>query len=351
MTRTNQLLATASAIAMAAISAAPAFAAGTLANTTITNTVSVAYTVGSVAQTAKSASNDILIDRKINLTVAAVGTTTTNVSPGQTAAITTFLVTNNSNAPLDFGLSVAQQVGGAGAHSNTDSFDVTGTTMYFDTDGSLSYTPGVDVAVTSLDEVAPDTSRRIFVVANVPLGQATGDVAAVALTAQARDGGAAGTLGAISVQTTGANTAGVDTVFADALGATDGLYDGQHSAKNDYTVSAAAVSVSKISTLISDPINGTTNPKMIPGAIVSYCIQVANAVGGADATGVTVSDTVPGQLAYITGTTFLNGTVTGGICNADGALGGSYSGTTVSGTLGTLTAGATKTLYFRATIN
>lgn len=44
----------------------------------------------------------------------------------------------------------------------------------------------------------------------------------------------------------------------------------------------ANVTVSKISSVISDPVNGTTNPKAIPGAIVEYLISAANT--GTDAT-------------------------------------------------------------------
>jgi subtilisin-like proprotein convertase family protein len=38
----------------------------------------------------------------------------------------------------------------------------------------------------------------------------------------------------------------------------------------------AELSVTKVSTLISDPVNGTTNPKAIPGALVEYLITVTN---------------------------------------------------------------------------
>lgn len=44
----------------------------------------------------------------------------------------------------------------------------------------------------------------------------------------------------------------------------------------------AALSVSKVSSIISDPVNGTTNPKAIPGAMIEYLITVAN--GGPSAT-------------------------------------------------------------------
>ena len=110
--------------------------------------------------------------------------------------------------------------------------------------------------------------------------------------------------------------------------------------------------VSKTSTVISDPINGTTNPKAIPGARVRYCIQVSNVAGNPSATSVVVTDPISSlPVTFIASSIYLGGTVTGGVCNWNGTSGGSYSAGTVTGTLGTLAAGATTTLYFDATVN
>jgi uncharacterized repeat protein (TIGR01451 family) len=314
--------------------------------------VTVNYQVGSVAQTATSASNSFTVDRKVNLTVAEVGTTTTTVSPGQTAAVTTFTVTNTSNATLDFALTAAQQTGGAGAHSNTDTFDVTNVKIYVDTNANGTYDAGTDTLVTYLDELAADASKTVFVVADVPLSLTTGDVAAVTLTATGREGGASGSQGIALTETSGANTAGMDTVFADTAGATDANRDAAFSAKDDYTILAAALTVTKLSTVISDPINGSTNPKAIPGATIEYCITVNNAAGSATATSVAISDPLPSTVTYNSAYgIFLNGTVTSGVCNADGSAGGSFASGTVSGTLTSVAATETKTLRFRATIN
>ncbi|MGB7655621.1 MAG: hypothetical protein WBL74_09070 [Novosphingobium sp.] len=352
MNRINRLLGTVGAAALVVTSASPAFAGGTTAGSTITNTVTVNYQVGAVAQTATGASNTFTVDRKVNLTVAEVGTTTTQVSPGQTAAVTTFTVTNTSNATLDFALVAAQQTGLAGAHSNTDNFDVTNVKIYVDTNGNGSYDAGTDTLVTYLDELAADASKTVFVVADIPLGQVTNDVAAVTLTATGREGGGATAQGAALTETTGANTAGMDTVFADGAGATDAVRNADYSAKDDYTVLAAALTISKLSTVISDPINGTTNPKLIPGATIEYCIVVNNAAGSATATNVAISDPLPTTVTYSSGYgTFLNGTVTSGVCNFDGTAGGSFASGTVSGTLSSVAAGETKTLRFRAVIN
>ena len=356
--KTMKLLASASAVAVGALGAAPAFAAGTTAGSSINNTATVNYSVGGVAQTAVTSNTaTFVVDRRISMTMTEPGNATTSAAPGSSNQVTTFLLTNTSNAALDFGLALAQPVGGATAHGGTDNFDVTGVTYWVNTGasvGSATYDPANSTQVTYIDELAADASRYVFVLANVPVGRTNGDVAGVTLTAQARDSGAAATQGAVSTETAGANTAGVDTVFADTAGATDAARDGQISARDDYTIAAPVLSVVKTSKIISDPLNGTTNPKMIPGASVEYCIQVVNAAGGATATSPAITDVVPAQTAY--DSTFgirINGTATAGVCNADGAAGGTYTAgtTTVAGTLNNLAGGSTGTLYFRVTIN
>lgn len=353
MTRASTRLGAVSVLALATLAAAPAYAQSqSSAGSTITNNVTMNYQVGGVAQTQQAASDAFTVDRKVNLTVAEVGTTTTQVGPGQTAAVTTFQVTNSSNATLDFALAIAQQTGGAGAHSNTDNFDATNLRIFVDTNGNGVYDAGTDTQVTYLDELAADTSRTVFVLADIPLGRATGDVAAVTLTATGLEGGSAGTQGVALTQTATANTAAMDTVFADGAGAADGSRDASFSAKDDYTVQAAALTLAKVSRIVSDPFNGTANPKLIPGATVEYCISVKNAAGSATATNIALADLLPTSLTY--NSTFgilLNGTVTGSTCNADGTTGGSYASGTVSGTIASLPASDARTLVFRATIN
>jgi uncharacterized repeat protein (TIGR01451 family) len=353
MKHRNKLLGTVGAVALAVLGANPANAAMTAADTAITNNVSVAFQVGGFNQTAAVASDTFRVDRKVAFTVAETGSSTTTVSPGQTSAVTAFTLTNNSNATLDFGLSAAQvAAAAAGAHSNVDFFDTTNVKIYVDVNGDGALDGG-DTLVTYIDEIAGDgASVKILVVSDIPVSLATGKVAAVTLTATAQAGGTAATAGAVLTQTAGANTALMETVFADAAGvvAGDVARDGKHSAIDDYTVLAAALSAVKTSKVISDPVNGTTQPKAIPGAVIEYCIAVTNAAGSAPATSVTITDNLPAEVTYLAGNTFVNGTVTGSTCNADGTAGGSFAGTTVTGPLGTIAAGATTTLRFQATI-
>ena len=353
MKHANRLLCAASISALAALGATPAYAAGTTAGATITNTVSVNFQVGGVSQTAQTASNSVIVDRKVNLTIVNVGTTT-SVSPGQTAAVTTFQVTNSSNDTLDLSLAALNQAGGTAAHGGTDVIDVSNFKYYADTNSNGVYDAGTDTQITWLDEVAADATKTVFVVSDVPITATNGQVAGIVLTARAEASGTAGTQGALLTATAGANTAGVDTVFADGAGATDSANDGAYSVKGDYTIAAALLTVTKQSKLISDPVNGTTNPKAIPGAVMEYCIVVANGAGAATSTNLSISDPLPATVTYSAAYgIFLNGTVTAGVCNADGSAGGTYTAgtTTVSGPLANLTAGSTETLRFRVTIN
>ena len=349
MTFKTKLLTAASLMGSVAI-ATPAFAEGTTAGTQVTNTVSLSYRVADVQQNPVTATNTFTVDRKVNLTVAEEGTTTTIVAPGVTNAVTAFRVTNTSNAPLDFALAVSQLSGGTAAHGGTDNFDATNVRIYADTNGNNSFDSG-DQLITYLDEVAADAGRLVFVVADIPIAQVNGDVAGVRLTATSREAGAAGSQGAVITETTGANTSGVDTVFADTNANGNTARDGAHFAGDDYTVSAATLSVTKASRVISDPLNNTTDPKMIPGAVVEYCIIVANGAGAATATDISISDVLPIETTYQTAYGVkTNGTMTGQTCN-EGPDNGSFSNGTVSATIDNVAAGEARNVLFRVTVN
>lgn len=357
-------LGVASCAVLAAMAASPAFAAGTAAGDVITNTVTVEYKVGSVSQTAVTATNKITVDRKVNVDVTLVDTAAVSVSPNQTDAITTFTVQNLSNAKFDFALSVAQQSGGTGAFSaNTDNINTTASTIWVETDGVPGFSAG-DTQMSYVDELAADAIKTVYVVSTIPAGAVTNDVATVILTANAFNSGNVGSLGTTEiVGSTGANVddgqtnpdgtakaSNIDTVLADGAGATDSAYQGDDSAKGDYKVLAAAITATKTSKIMSDGINSYPNAKAIPGAIVEYCITVTNS-GGAVATNVEVSDPLPATTAPYT-TAPYQGDVGNTTCavRSSGSVAPTVSGQTVSGTIGTLNAGDTKTVVFYAQI-
>ncbi len=306
----NTRLGLALAAGLLTVGAMPqAFAAGpvsgTLAGTSVNNTASVNYSVAGTAQTAvNSNTSSFRVDRLLNVTVAQSGGAT-SVAPGSTSQVIAFTVTNNSNSVQDFKLDAANLTG--------DQFDGTITGVFVETNGTAGY-QAADTA-TFIDELAPDATITVYVVATMPAGIVTGNLANVSLQATAAQSTNAGTgayvatvgtLAAVAVETntgTADNATITDTVFGDAAGtyAGDVAEDGKHSATNTYTVSTAAITVAKSSTVISDPFNLTTNPKAIPGAVVEYCLIVSNASGGAAASSVVLTDVVPTQTTYVTG--------------------------------------------------
>ena len=155
-------------------------------------------------------------------------------------------------------------------------------------------------------------------------------------------------------------------IFADVAksgnGGTSVARDGIDVATDDYTVSSAVLGVFKSSRIISDGVS-TSNFKAIPGAVVEYCISVAN-TGAASATNIAVRDVVPANLTFAPGTIFVDATVTSpgasqtcsagtGVTDATDADAGQYNTglTRAEGTLSTIAAGASRALIFRAVIN
>jgi len=345
MTSKLKLLVGASALVTAVMGSTSAYAAGTTQGTDILNTVTVDFQVGGVDQTQETATDLFEVDRRVDFTVTeATPVGTTNVSPGEQDAVTTFTLTNTSNDVLDFSLAASQLVGGTAEHGGTDNIDVTGLTFFVD-DGDGVFNPATDTA-TSVNDLAADDSVTVFIVGDVPISAVTGDVAGVTLTATALNSDGS----AITASTDAdANTAGVETIFAD-----DGR-DGIEAGGDDYTIQAADLEVFKVSRVISDPVS-SANPKAIPGAVVEYCIAVTNAAGSATATGITLSDDVNaiGNVTFDSSfTVATDGTsfdATTNTCTPGGGTGAFASGV-VSGSLANIAGGETRTLVFRVIID
>jgi len=330
------------------MSSAPALAEGTSAGSTITNNVTVTFDVGGFTQNAETASDEFTVDRRVNVNVEWVGTAT-SVAPGAQDEAIAFDVTNLSNDTIDLDLATALTNGTPG---NIANFQV-----FLDTDGDRELSSAEFNAgpVTYLDEVAEDGTVAVIVIADIGIDAVNGDEFDVTLTANAHAGGGAGSLGAELVATSGANTNGVDTVLFDGIGATDDEYDGAFSDTGEFVVAGALVTVAKTSRVISDPVNGTTDPKAIPGATVEYCITVANDTGAATATDVDVVDDLPFDVSYDNSFGIF---VDGDASCANGVAGGNFSAETgpnsedqVLGDLTDIDEGETRSLYFRVTID
>lgn len=289
-----------------------ALAAGTATGTTISLGATADYQVGGVdmPQVNTASPAEFMVDTVIDLTVAEAGSNYTVVTPGATGQVLVFTVENTGNAAQDFALTgAAVSVGGddpIDTGSNTVDFTASGLQIYVDGNSNGIYEAGTDTA-TYIDELAPDATITVFITANIPNTPAHNEVAACSLTATAHDGGTASTLGALTTEDDGQandtslDPANTDVVFGDGSGLTDGNTDGVYSAADAFQVTSATLTISKASTLISDPFNNTTNPKMIPGAVVEYTITVTNGSGAGvvDATGILVRDDLSAEIANI----------------------------------------------------
>src|SRR5882672_1321068 len=258
-----------------------AHATGTTAGTSVSNTATVNYNVGGVAQAPiASAPTSFLVDNKIDLTVTEVGGAATTVVPGQTAAVLIYTVSNTGNSPEGYQLSASNLASGSTLFTRTDNADFAGLGVFVDSNANGTYDAGVDTAV-NINTLAKDATVTVFVVVNVPNGAANAQVVNVRLQARAAVPGGSGAT--LETQTAGADTAAVDIVFADAG------RDGLQTADDQYFVQSAALAISKTSSVISDPFNLAVNPKAIPGATMEYVVTISN-TGAATAGAISVSD-------------------------------------------------------------
>jgi len=152
---------------------------------------------------------------------------------------------------------------------------------FLDADSDGAYTPTVDTPIVAPVFLAPGDSLDMLVACTIGLG-ATG-LATIVTTA----------------------TSGFNPAMADSV--TD-------------TVDAVSpdILVLKSVSVISDPVNGGTNPKAIPMAEVLYNVMVTNqGTAPADTDSVFVSDRIPGDSSLFVGD--LGGAGSGPVAFADGA--------------------------------
>ena len=283
-----------------------ALAVGTAAGVTVTNQAQVDYDVGGSAQTfilsdpagnstpgaGQGSSTDFVVDNRVDFTLVESGLIGhTDVTPGETDGFVQFTLTNTGNSPQDWRLVLTQLTAADPAVAGlTDTdVDMSNVRVHVDNDGD-----GLEIGTDEnfVDELAADASVDIYIVADADVALTNGDVANVDLEAITADAGGAGALGVDTTDDVGsADTAGVDVVFAEG----GAIGDGRLNAQDGFTISSASLTITKSVTLISDPFNGTTNPKNIPGAIVEYVVTVANG-GTQAATNVIVSDTLVAEL-------------------------------------------------------
>ena len=305
----------------AMVAAAQANAAGVAAGDVVRNLATVSYAVNGVTQTAIESSptgnstpgsgngtvTDFTVDRVIDLTLIQQGTVNTLVNPGALAQVTTFVLTNDSNAAQGYTFVAADLATGTSVNTGpADSIDLTTYSVFVD-DGSGTYEPATDTA-TSVATLTADASVTIFVVADIPLTAVDGDVANVELTATTVE---PGTTTAVTASAANAEDGPADTLIRNLTAA----------ARDGYEIEAAALAITKSQTTISDGISAAAPFFNIPGAVIRYTVTVNN-TGSQDAGAVSITDTIAAELDISGSTTVTidnNGAVT--TCTVDVADG------------------------------
>lgn len=119
------------------------------------------------------------------------------------------------------------------------------------------------------------------------------------------------------------------------------------------------LTIAKTSSVVSDPVNGTADPKAIPGARLRYCILVTNN-GSGTATGINVADPLPATMTFVPGSLRSGANCAGATTveddNASGGdesdpFGASITGTTIAATTSTLAPASAMALAFDVTVN
>jgi uncharacterized repeat protein (TIGR01451 family) len=287
---------------------APAQAAGTAAGTTVSNLATVTYQVGGIGQPAIGSSptgntagagtaTTFLVDNKIDLTIIETSGAATVTSPALTNVVTQFKLTNTGNFAQGYTLT-ATNLSGTTLFTQVDNFDQSN--LRARVSGAVCTTAATvtpayaNESASSVASLAADSCVYVFILADTPATSGApahpvnGDYANVRLTATTVE---AVTLNTI-LETTSGDTALVDIVFADSATGGQVPRDAKAFADDQYAVQSATLSVLKSSAVVSDPFNGTTNAKAIPGAVVEYTIVVSN-TGAAAATNVSISDLIP----------------------------------------------------------
>ncbi|MFL6550322.1 MAG: hypothetical protein ACJ8OJ_16635 [Povalibacter sp.] len=318
-------------------------AVGTPAGTSINNQASVSYSVGGVSQTPITSSvATFVVDNKIDLTVTALDTAPVVAFPNQQAVVATFTVTNTGNFTQSYRLT-ATDLNGVPVFSNPDTLNGLVLSTAADTNGNGSYDAGID-QIGNLGDVAPaalPTPVKVFVLANIPAGATNGQFASIRLQAQAATAGSTGATLAIAAP--GGDTAGVDIVFADAG------RDASETADSQYKIQSASLNVTKTVSVISDPLNLTTNPIAIPGAVVEYTISIQN-TGAVAATSLSVTDSIPANTAYVAGSLRRDATPLSDAADADGGQAIGSPATSIAVTVPSVAAASTSLVIFRVTV-
>jgi uncharacterized repeat protein (TIGR01451 family) len=270
--------------AILVLSEKSSMAVGTPSGTNIVNQATVTYNVGSSNFVVTSNVATTRVAELIDVNTQWQDAAPISVNPGDTARVTTFVVTNIGNGNDSYTLEGTSRLDG-------DDFDPTLRGIFLDTNGNGIYDPGVDARyIAGGNDPALDADQAIviFVLNDIPTDLSDGNRGNTQLLATSSLGtGPPGTV------LPGQGDFGLDAIF--------GSSGGDDSDIGVYLVSNIVITLVK-SVAVSDMFGGN---EPVPGATLSYTVIVMP-TGSGTARQVVVTDPIPENTTYIPGTLTLN---------------------------------------------
>jgi len=277
---------------------------GTDAGVNIANTATVNFAVGGNAQTPVNSNTvQTVVDELIDVVVVDDNSGSVGVSVGEVAALLQFSVTNNGNGDEVFRIIADDTVVEGGFNPSLNQ-------LYLESNGLAGLQIGGDTPYVSGSGdpvLSEDETLVVYVTADIPGGLSQGDNGDVELRAIAQ---------------TIITQAGVDdpnlpawpTPGTSYAGAGDGGGAAVVGSSNDinnllvrtagrYTVSDAVVAINKSASAVVDPFGGTI---LVPGTVITYQIDVT-VTGSGTADSLVITDPIPAELQYQTGTLRIGG--------------------------------------------
>jgi len=316
------------------------WAGGTAAGTIISNTATVNYEINGVTQTAASSTPvTIKVDELIQPIMTWQDAAPVSVNSPGINDVLTFLLVNGGNGTEAFSLS---RTNGPAPVPSGNYVPLNGTVGSIFIENGLqpgfqSSGPNADtayIAGTNDPNLAAGGSKIIYVLSDTPASIANNSQGQVLLAATSLTPGAAGS--PLGTALAGAGQGGGYAVV--------GTASAQAGATGSYITSSISVVVNKTVASVIDP-NGTA--VAMPGATLTYQIAVSIS-GTGSASNLVISDPLPADTTYVSGSILVDGVAQTDAADADIAQ---FSANTVSVSLGNVASPASHVITFRATIN
>jgi uncharacterized repeat protein (TIGR01451 family) len=257
---------------------------GTPSGTDIVSQATVTYNVGSSDYIVFSNVVTTRVAELIDVNVQWQDAAPVSVMPGDTAEVTTFVLTNIGNGNDSYALEGLNRLDG-------DDFDPTPRGIYLDTDGNSLYDPEIDSRyLQRVNDPVLDADQAIvvFVVNGIPTGLPDASRGNTQLLATSNLG-----IGLPGTAFPGQGDFGLDAIL--------GISGGDDSDIGIYLVSNIVITLAK--SVVVRNVSGGDEP--VSGATLSYTI-VVTASGSGTAAQVVIADSIPEYTTYVPGTLALN---------------------------------------------